>query len=279
MSAKFFLLSIVTLALCSAALGVAIPCAKENCNPKRIYDTTLVYVSDTMFVKDPNGLFGGLFNPMPAEKNTSEFYSAAITFFREFYGLDFTRPQPDWQFLQIETANTMDYHIIGVSTPGYPHSLPVTDLEIGDVFYMPYSTVQTRVSGTYMPEGEVVPAGTVLLYGKYSYHRTGETTPFWPEVTYFAPMPMPLMFMSMGYSMTIDCVLISPIWGRGSVKGITTVMEMSAEMMMEHGMSMGMDDMPMNATMISLQTRAVATFPESLVDRMTRPKLTQCKNL
>jgi len=279
MFTNFFLFSIVTLALCSVALCGPIPCPAENCNPKRIYDTTLVYVSDTMFVKDPNGLFGGLFNELPAEKNTSDFFAAAMTFFKEFYGLDFTQPQPAWQFLQLKTAPTMDYHIIAASTPGYPHSMPVTDLEIADDFYMPYSTVETRVFGTYAPQGEVVPAGTVLLYGKYTYHRTGETTPFWPVVTYFAPMPMPLMFMSMGFSMSIDCVLISPLWGRGSVKGVTTVMEMDAEMMMMgHGMN-DMGDLPMNTTMVSLQTRAVATWPESILDRMTRPKLTQCKNL
>jgi hypothetical protein len=285
MSGNFFLLSIVTLSLCCVALGGNIPCPKENCNPNRLYDTTLVYVSDTMFPADPNGLFNGLFNSLNPEKNTTEFYSAAINFFKEMYGLDFSKPVPNWTFLQLSTASTMDYHIIGVSTPGYPHAFPVTDLEIEDDFFMPYSTADTMVYGSYAPEGEAVMAGTVLLFGKYTYHRTGETTPFFPVVDYFAPMPMPLMFMPGGYSMTIDCVLISPLWGRGSVKGVSTVMQMMGDDMSMMGSGVG--GMPgegdmggmMNTTMISLQTRAVATFPESLVDRMTRPKQTQCKNL
>lgn len=240
-----------------------------------LYDALIVLNMDSMILPGSN------FGDISPEMDTEMLRLEAFNFFLEYYGINMSNPNLPLIVQKNSVNRTVaPYSVLAMAVPGKNgdplYKIPMTNTFVKDDYYQLFVYQRMLVNGTYGEQnGKYITKNSFIVYGKYRFLTTcpgsGMPIEFMDPITFKGICPMTAVDYAGDGNPDLTtgtfpfvCQLEHPVFGTGMARGLTVNMKI-------------MDDP--NSPMRMSNTVNVMQFPDSIMDRMGSPLLTETRNI
>jgi len=222
-----------TLLLLGVALFVAV-CTCDHpprCDPKLLYDVTIVYGFDGPLIRDQ-------MDPMDMERNTLARRTNAYKYFSDTFGIKFDPSNSSTQMMMDGMVMVMPMKVPDESRYGvYAFDVrkrfhdgaeennwaqglfPLTNARFLDDAYLLMVMMDMRVFGSFGGvQGVVVPAGSMMAFGQYRLVTTDSNGKDSVVTVFHYTSSLPMLPNAFGFT-PMTCQVFHPLFGDGLVFG------------------------------------------------------------